>query len=121
MFTRRHYDAIAGVLADVKALEGMDSKYHALIALRLSQLFEGDNVNFKPDYFIAASNSIDGGEMTKLNVVVERVTRHRTLVKISVPEVFTVEQARRRAEICASESRTTAWARVADPIYKTVE
>lgn len=55
MFNRRHYDAIANVLAEAGNIEGVDAEAHTYIVSQLVDLFEKDNLNFKPKFFLAAA------------------------------------------------------------------
>ena len=53
--TKKHYEAIAAIIADVKQNE--QKHHHAWrIAEKLAEYFASDNANFKKDLFFTASD-----------------------------------------------------------------
>ncbi len=54
MFTRRHYNAIAKILAEALEDDEIATQAHAYLTFQFSSLFEAGNPNFKPDFFFPA-------------------------------------------------------------------
>lgn len=58
MFERRHYNAIASLLADIGREANTNTDTHRDIVDQLSNLFKGDNENFRPKFFLKASGVV---------------------------------------------------------------
>ena len=58
MFERRHYNAIASLLADIGREADTNTDTHRNIVDQLSTLFKDDNDNFRTNFFLRASEVV---------------------------------------------------------------
>ncbi len=58
MFERRHYNALAALLADIGRDADTNTDTHRNIVDQMSNLFTRDNENFRPKFFLKASGVV---------------------------------------------------------------